>query len=186
MMPLIFLAIDNEDDKRKIEQIWHKYHGLMQYEARKILDDDAAEDAVSEAYIKIIRNIHKFQDITSYQTRVYIVSIVRSTSIDVLRNMMRLKGRVEDSDELLEIAPDGDVDILGDLLAKEGLAAIETALASLPDHLKDVICLHLVDGISHVEIARMLGITEGASKMRLLRAKERIRKRLAGEGYEKQ
>jgi len=176
------MAIKNDDDRNKLEQIWSMYHGLMLYIAKGILTNHAtAEDAVSEAYIKIIRNIDKLDNISSYQSKAYIVSIVRSVSIDMYR---KSKNVTEASDEVLEIIPDNDINVLEGIVIDEGVNAIKAAIKLLPIHLKDVVYLSLVHGYNHSEIAKMLDITEAASKMRLYRAKAEIRKRLVGENHE--
>ena len=172
----------DDNDKNKLEQIWAMYQSLMLYEAKKYFNNQAeAEDAVSEACIKLIRYLDKINEISSYQTRSYIVYIVRSVSIDILR---KAKGNMNEPDDILETLPDDGVDILFDLIVKEGYQAIKDAIKSLPNQLKDVVYLSLVNERSHLEIAELLGITESASKMRLYRAKKEIRKKLAGGSIE--
>jgi len=56
----LFMALDNENDRNKIEQIFLKYRGLMHYIARSILTDSSlADDAVSESFLKIMKNMDK-------------------------------------------------------------------------------------------------------------------------------
>lgn len=179
-MAKLFRAVSRVDDKGKMEQIWEKYYGLMLYEAKKYFSTHAsAEDAVSEACIKIFRNIDKIQEISSYQTRAYIVSIVRTTSIDALRKMSRTK---EDADEVPEYICDSSPGILESIISKEGYESIKAAIEALPEQLRDVVYLSLVHNYSHGDIAKMLGISQAASKMRLLRAKKEIRKALSKNG----
>jgi RNA polymerase sigma-70 factor (ECF subfamily) len=52
---------------------------------------------------------------------------------------------------------------------------LDSALARLPDDGRDVLLLHDVEGYTHGEIARMLGIEEGTSKSRLARARGAMR-----------
>ena len=68
--------------------------------------------------------------------------------------------------ELRTHEPPPDVDKQMDLAA---------ALASLPERLRIVFVLKEVEGMSHQEIGRLLGITVGASKVRLFRAREILR-----------
>jgi len=179
MMPINFMAINEEDDRSKMEQLWTMYHGLMLFEAKKFFNNIAdAEDAISEVCVKIINNLSKIDELSSYQTRSYLVYIVRSVCIDILR---KAKKSMEEFGDMLDDVPDKDVDILPDLVMKEGYETIREAIKSLPDHLKDVTFLALVNNYSHAEISELLGITESASKMRLYRAKKEIRKKLAGD-----
>jgi len=59
----------------------------------------------------------------------------------------------------------------------DGLAA---AVDTLPDHLRAVLVLKEIEGYAHAEIALLLGISEGASRVRLTRALERLRNELEG------
>jgi len=183
MISFSFLAFLSEDDSCKAEQLYDKYRGLMIYTARKMLDENTADDAVSESFIKIMRNLDKIYDTDSYLTKGYIVKIVQNTSIDILRKSG--KHKMENFDDILEITPDAAVDILGSLIFRESCDKIKEIIKSLPDQLKHVVYFYFVYEYSHIEIARQLGITEAASKMRLRRAKEEIRKRLAGEEHGK-
>lgn len=53
--------------------------------------------------------------------------------------------------------------------------ALETAVQSLPDSLRVVFVLKAIEGYSHAEIASLLGITTGASEVRLVRAIKQLR-----------
>jgi len=53
-------------------------------------------------------------------------------------------------------------------------------VGTLPDHLRAVLVLKEIEGYGHAEIALLLGISEGASRVRLTRALERLRNELEG------
>lgn len=53
--------------------------------------------------------------------------------------------------------------------------AIEAALAELPADLRTVFVLRIVEGYSHAEIAKLLGIRKGTSEVRFHRARRRLR-----------
>lgn len=52
---------------------------------------------------------------------------------------------------------------------------LERAIARLPDGYREVLVLHDVEGYTHVEIGRFLGIEEGTSKSQLSRARRAVR-----------
>lgn len=54
--------------------------------------------------------------------------------------------------------------------------ALERAIGQLPGHLRVVFVMKEVEGFSHDEIADALGITAGASSVRLSRARKKLRK----------
>ena len=55
---------------------------------------------------------------------------------------------------------------------------LEAAVNALPDHLRAVLVLKEIEGYAHAEIAELLGIGEGASRVRLTRALKRLRNEL--------
>ena len=79
-----------------------------------------------------------------------------------------------------------ETDLLDDLPAPDGpgpAAAIDLdrALSQLPDHHRMVVVLHDVEGFTHDEIARHLGMATGTSKAMLSRARAVLR-RLLNDG----
>ena len=70
----------------KIEQLYTLYEQKMYVIAYSILNNSwQAEDAVSDAFVKIIKNLHKIKDIKSDQTKKFIIRIIQNTAIDLYR-----------------------------------------------------------------------------------------------------
>lgn len=183
MSALISNAPISESDKRLVEQLYDKYQRLMLYIANQLLGDFAlAEDAVSESLIKIIRHREKLRDVSSHQIRPYIVNIVRTTSLNLIKQRASCSHVLED---ILEEVPDNSICVLDDFVTQEGYDALVKAFRSLPDTLKDVAYLYLVHELSHEEISQMLRISVSASKKRLSRARMVIKKFLGGDNDEK-
>ena len=55
----------------------------------------------------------------------------------------------------------------------------DALLATLPEPLRAVVVMREIEGMSHAEIAKALGISEAASRLRLFRGLERLRKTIA-------
>ena len=86
MLTFYLNLIDSEDKKDKFESLYLKYRKHMKYIAIKILgDEQLAEDAVHNAFLKILNHLNKFQNIDCQETRNLIVIIIRSVSIDMYR-----------------------------------------------------------------------------------------------------
>ena len=169
----------SESDKRLVESLYDKYHRLMLYVANQMLGDYAmAEDAVSESLIKMIRHREKLRDVSSCQTKAYIIKIVKTTSLTLLTQKAL---RSLEPDDLLEDSPEGGINVLNDLVVQEGCHTIMKAVQSLHSTLKDVAYLSLVHELKHDEIAHALDISVSASKKRLSRAMRAIKKILGGD-----
>ena len=172
-------TIDNNEERIKIEELYKKYRGLIVYVAIQILKDkDLAEDVLSDSVIKIIRHRKKIFEMNCYQERLYIVNIVKTTSLDLLKKMKH--HIADDTNEILATMPDNDNAVLDELVAKEGYGVIKEVIKALSDSLKNVAYLNLICEHSHEEIAVILGISNAASKMRLARAKKIMREALKG------
>ena len=60
---MLFLFVENENDRNKTERLYKQYKYLIFSEANKILQDKhLAEDAVHQSFIKIINNLHKIDE----------------------------------------------------------------------------------------------------------------------------
>jgi len=173
-----FSKTSSNKSENLIEEIYDMYYGTMMSVANSIIKDHAlAEDIVAESFIKINRHLGKLQDISSHQTRGYIVSVVRSISYDFYNKRTRNK---EDIDDNLELIPDKDINILSDLVIQDTCDSLKEIIQSLPEHLRDVVYLH-ASGYSHDEIAQSLGISYANSKKRLSRARKMAQKIWEGE-----
>lgn len=85
--------------------------------------------------------------------------------------LMRLRSRNRRREVALEVeglgaAPSQDADRI----------ALQAAVDALPDPLRVVLVLTEIEGYSHAEAAELLGISAGASRVRLTRALKRLRK----------
>lgn len=84
---LLYLSLlDTEEEKSKFEQLYYQYRKLMYLCAREILkDDQLAEDAVHEAFIKLTKYVKKINEIKCNKTKRFIVIVVESAAKDIWR-----------------------------------------------------------------------------------------------------
>lgn len=84
---LIYLQmIETPEEKSKFEQIYLQYKGLMFHVAFQILHNEQdAEDAVHQAFVKIAENIRKIDQPVCPKTHGYVVTIVENKAIDQYR-----------------------------------------------------------------------------------------------------
>jgi RNA polymerase sigma-70 factor (ECF subfamily) len=130
--------------------------------------DDAAE-ATQEAYIRMTRSLKKMREVGAFPTWMFrIVSNVCLTE-------MRRRSRREVPVELTSVEDPEPVD--AEELALSGVfrIEIERAVADLPDVYRTVVILRDVYGLSGEEAGQLLGISPGAVKVRLHRARKRLR-----------
>jgi len=179
---MLYIHTVNLDDteKEKVTEIYNKYYGLMMYIAKSILSDTAsAEDAVSEAFIKIIDNLDKISDVSCHKTKSFIVIIVRNTALNLYKKNVR---RNEITDTHMAELPDSSLSVLDRLTNDESCAAIGDAIKALPKSLSEVLYLHISYEYDNKGIAKLLGISYDLVRKRLSRARKAVRKILSETG----
>lgn len=172
-MLLIYLSmIENSEDKSKFEQIYMNYRQTMFYVANSILKDEhLAEDAVHQAFLRIIENLDKINDIKCPKTKGFIVIIVERAAIDIYRK--RKRQYAIPFDEVIsgigEMAAEGDKN-----LDEIGNSSIAEAIAMLPINYSTVIKLKYSHGYTDKEIAKILSISEENVRKRITRGKKKL------------
>ncbi len=123
------MAIENDDDREKAAELYRLYSSTMLYIAKSILHDHyLAEDAVIQAFIRIIDNLNKIKTINCYQTRGFVVIIVRNIAFDFLRHQNRSK--TVSIDDNLDYLSDEEP-VLDNITTKEACSRITDAITKL-------------------------------------------------------
>lgn len=138
--------------------------------AMNLLRDPAdAEDAVQEAFLKIYRGAKTFRGGAAFSTWTYRVLV--NTCYDALRRRRsRPAGKSIDAANGAALPPATPV-------ADHPLRlALEKGVARLKPKHRAVFLLFEVEGFTHGEIARILGIPEGTSKTFLFDAKKKLQR----------
>jgi RNA polymerase sigma-70 factor (ECF subfamily) len=134
--------------------------------------DDAAE-ATQETFLKVWRNLKGFRGEAMFSTWLY--RVATNTAITRQRSRLR-RARFEmkaEDETLTQLPGPGSVeDAAG---AKLQVQALERALLELPDLYRSAVVLRDVYGMSIEEIAGALKISETAAKVRVHRARKRLK-----------
>lgn len=184
MIQLYLQLLDTEKEKADFELLYERYRRLMHWVAKGILHDDGlAEDAVHEAFLRVIKNFHKIHEISCPETKNFVVIIVRNIAIS-LRDKERkhekeldITGakvsenadlREDDLHNMLENISYGFDETADELMRKELMRVI----LSLPNTDREILLLYGYLGYSTAEIAAFLDITDAAAYKRLQRARK--------------
>jgi len=175
-------------DSAAFRTLYDKYHRRAFAVAMGVVkNEDDALDAVQNAFIKVHKNIHRFQGSSSFYTWLY--RIVMNVSIDHVRRTSRRKTLDFDERALheeSEVAGDGalvprvtDANPGKAALRRELGSAIQAALAQLPEHHRAVIVLREIEGMSYEEMAEALEVPKGTIMSRLFHARKKMQVELA-------
>lgn len=130
-----------------------------------------AKDVSQEVYVRVWCGLRNFRGDANLGTWLHRITINTALTSVKRRGRRPIPSDPDAMPELLERDPqDNEVRIL------------EAALRDLPDLDRAVIVLKDVEGWTCEEVAQKMGSTEGAVKVRLFRARQRLSARLAAEG----
>lgn len=154
------------------------YGGTYSLAFRLTGNDDDARDVVQDAYLRAYRGLRRFRGDAQFTTWLYRITANCSANLLAKRARHRTESLSEDEpvvDLRLEIDPERR------LAGSDDRARIAAALAGLPWRLRQVIVLRDIYDLPHGAIAKELGISEAAAKVRLHRARRRLRDVLAAD-----
>ena len=161
-----------------------------------------AEDLMQDSLIKVLTKINKFNWIDNGSFDAWIKKVAVNTCLHYLeKNKKKQEISIEsenlkfheliseDDPELHEInieelnESNNNLDIINNAeLSQEELLG---ALTQIPEIFRIIFNLHVIEGIKHQEIARMLKINVKTSKTRLYRARKLLKKMIYNLSIEK-
>ena len=164
------------------EAVPHK-DALYNYALKIVRNSDDAQDLVQETYYKAYKSYHQFQGGTN--SKAWMFMILKNTFINNYRKLKREPSRV-DYDEIEDIyenikseqSKDNnlDLDFYNNLFDDD----LSSALAKLPEKMKEVFLLCDLEGYSYDEISEIVDIPIGTVRSRLHRARKLLQDELFG------
>jgi len=139
-----------------------------------------AEDLVQDALLRAWRSLDSFD---GRHPRAWLLTIMRNAQINQYRRQRPVL--LDDPDLTLErhTGADGGAASAEDVVIDATFdAAVESAVAALPERFRSVLLLVDVQGLTYAAAAAALGVPEGTVMSRLHRARKRVRDSLAGSG----
>lgn len=172
-----------DGDYRAFESLVGLYEKRMYGVAMRILrHKEDAEDATQKTFLSLIENLKDFRG--DAPLGVWLTKVVANHALQTLRKRRGLdvmSSHLDDADEDYAHLP-APVFIAPWQKSPEDLAALgevraitERALEELPESLRLVFLLRDVEGFSTEDTAETLGIKQGTVKVRLLRARLKLR-----------
>lgn len=130
----------------------------------------AAEDAVQEAFVQVLRNISRLRAVTSFRPWFYqiVVNAARRLVRSGGHQLVPLDLANHDKADLTSPAPDEVA------LTAEEAERLRTAIAQLNEAYRVPVILRYFTGLSEQEVAHALGLPQGTVKSRLHTARRRL------------
>lgn len=168
-----------------LPRIYETYHGKVLAYVTSLLGRDAADDVTQEVFIKVGRSLSTLEDPAKLASWLYAITL--NTVRDAARKRSSAARSLSPEHAGTEAELESDLSRMPDSVARtpEEAAIRKEMVACYLDYVKqlarshyEVYVLSEFDHLSNAEIARRLSLSIGTVKIRLHRARARLREEL--------
>lgn len=161
-------------DARAFEVLVARHATVAYSLARRICRQERlAEDVVQEAFLSVWRSAGRF-DAARGSVRTWLLSVVHHRAIDAVRRARANSGRIVCDEHAVQQLPAPQLTEV-EVVRRSEARQIRQALDQLPLDQRRVIELSYFDGISHHQIAQLLGLPPGTVKGRIRLGMQKLR-----------
>ena len=163
------MRLIDEMNRERFEKFAKEYRPTAAEAARRIVrDNDAAEDITQEVFLKLW-NIR--ESLGRYRSPQSLVAVMaRNMAVDYIRRNQMQSLSLDAAEQLAAgISPEEQ------MINDEQSQAVDRILASLPDSQQSILRMRHIEGMETAVIARTIGSSEGAVRVALSRARQRIK-----------
>ena len=146
---------------------------LVRYARGMVGNEEDARDMAQEAFVRAFAHLERFDERRTFS--VWLYGITSHVCVDWIRRRTRRAALDQTLDE-----PAGPPTREEETLRGELAGRVRRAVGELPLGQRELVLLHYSEGLSCAEAARAMGISHGAARVRLFRAREQLRLKLGG------
>lgn len=162
----------NEDRRAAFKLFYDAYAPRLMGVCRRYLcEEEDVKDTLQETLFKVYQNMTGFIRKGNGALIAWAYRIAVNASVDCLRSKSKVlvcDNLEELEDTLTDPHPDENPGKTDDI----PLEAIREMIYALPDGYRTIFNLYAVDGLSHAQIAKLLGIKENTSSSQYYRARK--------------
>lgn len=158
-----------EGNERAFDALVQRYRRqLLRYCARMGLSEARADDVLQHAFLQAWLALERGAEVRELKPWLY--RVVHNAAVNALRSSARDHGPLADVEEL-----DSAPAVESELKRRIAVRAALSDVAALPPMQRDALLMSAVGGRSHQEVANALGVTDGAVRGLLYRARATLR-----------
>jgi RNA polymerase sigma factor (sigma-70 family) len=163
------LALARDGNERAFEALVHRYRRpLLRYCRRMRLSETRAEDVLQQAFLQAWLALSRGAEVR--ELRAWLYRIVHNVAVNAMRGTAESHGELTEAVQA-RAALAGESNLERRIAVREALGEV----AELPQMQRAAIFLTAVDGQTHDEVADALGISHGALRGLLYRARATLR-----------
>ncbi|MBL4905281.1 MAG: sigma-70 family RNA polymerase sigma factor [Flavobacteriaceae bacterium] len=167
------------NNKRAQIELYRKYNQAMYNIAMRLLkNSENADDIIQESFLSAFKNIHQFKAQVTFGA--WLKKIVIHKCLNHLKKKELDVVRLDENSIFHLEKEDNDHWEFDNSIV---LIDVKKSIDKLPDKYKFVLMLYLIEGYDHEEISEILNVSVVASRIQLMRGKNKLRQLLKQKGY---
>jgi len=180
---MVLYMLDEEAETDKAERLFTKYKEAMFCVAFSILNDvHLADDAVSQSFVKLLKNIDRIDEENEKKTSSYMTVVCKNIAINMLRKNIYLNIDENITERIEDKQNPNNTDPALIVQERESFNLLIDFINSMDKRYREVIILKYYHGMDNCKIAEILDIKESTVRKRLARGKEILLKMLKNCG----
>ena len=160
------VALAREGHEAAFTAIVERYRRPMLVACRRFLPEARAEDAVQQTFVAAWKGLRRGDEVR--ELRPWLYRIARNTALNALRTPGYDVTELQESLRVTEAPQD-------ELERREAVRRTLAGLAALPERQREALLRTAVEGAAHADVARDLGLSEGATRQLVMRARTTLR-----------
>lgn len=174
MIEAALSVLEDDGQRNELEAFYEQYKNrFFGIAYSKLHNPEEAEDAVQEAFLRVVDNPNKFFKMSNRERLRFVEGIVRHVSVDTFhKNKKNNAVSVEDiGDNIMSDTISPEEKYITDASARE---IVQFAL-TLPESQRQALFMYVHQKLSYSEISKILGISEELARKRVSNARKAIK-----------
>lgn len=167
-----------DDDQQAFEELFnHYYSRLYNFSKRFLKSEEGIDDILQEVFLKIWRNRKNIKSQDTFNS--YLFTITQNLLLNEIRRRINARKK---KDELFNASIAREYQSVEAVDYHDIKSRIGTLIEELPDRQKQIFKLSRIEGLSHKEIAKKLGVTTKTIEYHISQSIKILKRRLKSIG----
>jgi len=144
MLMVIITALESDDDKSFMLNLYRDYYGLVRKTVYNISRDrDSAEDLTNDTFIKLIEKVSLLRTLDCCKLAAYVVYTSRSVAVNFIkrRNVQHKHGYYGEDADMAEKVPSPEDNLEKRIIHQEEIEELGNAVLKLPEKKRRIYCI---------------------------------------------
>jgi RNA polymerase sigma-70 factor, ECF subfamily len=170
-----------QGEKEAFQKLISKYHPIIYRFLMGITEDEhLAEDLTQDTFLKIIRNIEKFDIYGKAKFSTYLITVAKNCYIDHIRKTKGIRLDLYNVDDFENLNTEKNIEDI--VLDRLNMIEINSSLERLTEEQRIVIKLKYIEGLTLKEIGDLLNVEPKTVKSRIHNGIVKLRQLLKERG----